>query len=49
MIKHTSNQIKEEGGDEAFIDSHSKNLARNLYKKLGFQTIEKVPNLIYRS
>ncbi len=47
MIRYTLNQIEEEGGDEAFIDTHSKNPAKNLYEKLEFQTIERVPNLRY--
>ncbi len=47
MIKQTLNQIESKDGNEAFIDIHSKNPAKNLYKKLGFQTIEKVPNLRY--
>ncbi len=47
LLKHTISIVKERGGKEAFIDTHSENPAKNLYEKLGFQTVEKVPNLRY--
>ncbi len=47
LFKHTLIRIKEEGGKEVYIDTHSENPAKKLYEKLGFQVTEKLPNLKY--
>lgn len=48
LILHTMNRLKKEGHEEIYIDTHSKNPAVDLYKRLGFQVIERVPNLVYK-
>ncbi|MFW6305238.1 MAG: GNAT family N-acetyltransferase, partial [Candidatus Saliniplasma sp.] len=47
LLLHTMNKVKTDGGSEIYIDTHSKNPAKELYKKIGFQTVEKLPNLKY--
>lgn len=40
--------VRDRGHGEMFISTHSKNPARFLYAKVGFETIEVVPNLSYK-
>lgn len=47
LLLYTLKKIEMDGGEEAYIDTHSKNPAMKLYKELGFRVVEKVPNLIY--
>ncbi len=47
LLKSTISIVKEQGGKEVYIDTHSENPAKKLYEKLGFQVIEKMPNLKY--
>ncbi len=47
LLKHTMNKLREYEGREIYIDTHSENPAKTLYEKLGFQIVEKMPNLIY--
>ncbi|MEF8874531.1 MAG: GNAT family N-acetyltransferase [Candidatus Thermoplasmatota archaeon] len=47
LLSHTIEEVRDDGGKEIYIDTHSENPAKELYEKLGFQTIEKVPNLRY--
>lgn len=47
LLSHTIEEVRKDGGKEIYIDTHSENPAKNLYEKLGFETIEKVPNLRY--
>ncbi len=47
LSKSTISIVKEQGGKEVYIDTNSENPAKKLYQKLGFQVIEKMPNLKY--
>lgn len=47
LLSHTIEEVRDAGGKEIYIDTHSKNPAKELYEKLGFHTIEKLPNLRY--
>ncbi|MFP4051749.1 MAG: GNAT family N-acetyltransferase [Thermoplasmata archaeon] len=47
MLQNVFKRLKNDSGDSVFIDAHSKNPAKKLYKKLGFQIIEKFPNLFF--
>ena len=47
LLEHTINRLKEKGGKEIYIDTHSENPAKKLYEKHGFQVSEKSPNLRY--
>ncbi len=47
LLKHTINRVKEQGGKEVYIDTHSENPAKKLYETLGFRVTEKLPNLRY--
>ncbi|MFO7792756.1 MAG: GNAT family N-acetyltransferase [Candidatus Saliniplasma sp.] len=47
LLKNTIYIVKEKGAKEVYIDTHSENPAKKLYEKLGFQGIEKLPNLKY--
>lgn len=47
LILHAMMRSRKEGREEIYIDTHSENPAVDLYKGLGFQVIEKVPNLVY--
>ncbi len=40
--------VKERGKDKMYISTHSKNPARLLYERVGFETIEHVPSLIFQ-
>jgi N-acetylglutamate synthase-like GNAT family acetyltransferase len=46
LLVDSLHMIKEKGYTAAYISTHSKNPARFLYEKVGFETIEVVPNLI---
>ncbi len=45
VLRHTINRVRENEGREVYIDTHSENPAKKLYEKLGFQIVEKLPNL----
>ena len=47
LIIHALKRSIKEGRVEIYIDTHSENPAVDLYKRLGFQVIESVPNLVY--
>ena len=40
--------VKDTGYEEMYISTHSKNPARYLYTRVGFETIEIVPSLVYK-
>jgi N-acetylglutamate synthase-like GNAT family acetyltransferase len=47
LLVDSMHMIKEKGHAAAYISTHSKNPARFLYGKVGFEIIETVPNLVY--
>lgn len=49
LLRYTIDQVKEKGGKEVYIDTHSKNPAKDLYEKLDFQVIEGLPDLRYET
>ena len=48
LLVTTLQMARDRGHETAYISTHSKNPARYLYERVGFETIEIVPNLTYK-
>ena len=48
LLVSSLRMARDRGHETAYISTHSKNPARYLYERVGFETIEIVPNLTYK-
>lgn len=47
LLKYVLSELKYEGIVDVYIDTHTENPAFQLYRELGFETVEKEPNLYF--